>query len=319
METDEKRVLEVALEIQGLSTDIAALQQRLCTILTLPQIASLEGRERAEILLPCEIGAEALGRCQILVKNNVLVLETLSVISLTRYVFELLVWLRTIQKFPLKSLYFLRQSLEDGEKHTSQHIAQLEAEAQFLEKMQERDNPVPTLKALQEEHGENLTAELVQEAEKARMEELDLEARRHFIAYAAEAKVNGYGYQAFLIRDQAMKAAEVDLAARQHAKKDFVERFGQALIEEAGGNSKWRWSNSAKAVGMEAEYKYIYRYTSRLLHASPTSFYTTAKNLELAEMRLLLEYVYIRLLDIIDIVIDLISRAENKVASQLEV
>lgn len=319
METDEKRVREVALEIQGLSTGIAALQQRLSTILTLPQIASLEGRERAEILLPCEIGAEALGRCQILVKNNVLVLETLSVISLTRYVFELLVWLRTIQKFPLKSLYFLRQSLEDGEKHTSQHIAQLEAEAQFLEKMQERDDPVPTLKALQEEHGENLTAELFQEAEKSRMEALDLEARRQFIAYAAEAKVNGYGFQAFLIRDKAMKAAEADLAARQHAKKNFVERFGQALIEEAGGNSKWRWFNSAKAVGMEAEYEYIYRYTSRLLHASPTSFYTTSKNLEPTEMRLFLEYVYIRLLDIIDIVTDLISRAENKVANQLEV
>ena len=61
---------------------------------------------------------------------------------------------------------------------------------------------------------------------------------------------------------------------------------------------------------MEAEYEYIYRYTSRLLHATPTSFYTTSKNLEPSEVRLFLDYVYVRLLDVIDLVTALVVRAE---------
>jgi hypothetical protein len=312
METTESRVAAVAAEIQDLASTIAGLTQRVRAVMVEPQIAALEGRERAETLLPCEIGAEALGRCQILVENNVVVLETLGVISLTRYVFELLVWLRTIQKTPLKSLRFLMLSLKDGEDHTLQHIAHLEAEAQFLDVIAEHDDPIPGMMALQEEHGENLTAEIVRNAEKARMDVIDFEARRHFIAYAADAKVNGYGFQAHMIRKKAVAAAQADLENKRQARRDFVDRFGQSLIDEAGGVSKWNWFDSAKAIGMDPEYQYIYRYTSRLLHATPTSFYTTSKNLELTEIRLFLEYVYVRLLDVIDVVTDIAVRAETK-------
>lgn len=312
MEAPESSVAAVAAEIQNLASIIAELTLRVRAVIAEPQIATLEGRERAETLLPCEIGTEALVRCQILVANNVMVLETLGIISLTRYIFELLVWLRTIQQTPLKSLRFLILSLKDGEDHTSQHIAHLEAEAQFLEVIAERDDPIPGMMALQEEHGENLTAEIVRNAEKARMEAIDFEARRHFIAYAADAKVNGYGYQAHLIRTKAVAAAKADLEAKRQVRLDFIDFFGQSLIDEAGGVSKWNWFDSAKAVGMEPEYEYIYRYTSRLLHATPTSFYTISKNLELTEMRLFLEYVYVRLLDVIDVVTDLAVRAEAK-------
>lgn len=310
MNTAESRVASVAVEIQGLAPAILELTQRVRAIMTEPQIIGLEGRERAETLLPCEIGAEALSRCQILVKNNVIVLETLGVISLTRYVFELLVWLRTIQQTPLKSLRFLMLSLKDGEDHTSQHIAHLEAEAKFLDIIAERDNPILGMLALKEEHGENLTAEIVRDTAKARMDVIDFSARRHFVAYAADAQVNGYGFQAHLIRTQAVAAAQADLESKQKARQSFIDRFGQSLIDEAGGVSRWIWFDSAKDVGMEAEYQYIYRYTSRLLHATPTSFYTSSKNLDLTEIRLFLEYVYVRLLDVIDVVTDLTVRAE---------
>lgn len=316
MENSEERVAVVVTEIQNLKTDIAQLLQKLREISSNPRIASLEARERAEILLPCEIGAEALGRCLILVTNNVRVLETLGVISLTRYVFELLVWLRTIQQFPLKSLNFIMHSFRDSKDHARQHIVHLEEEANFFDEMAERDSPILGMMALKKEHGENLTAELIQKAEKARTEALDLEARRHFSAYAADARVNGYGYQAHLIRTQAIASAQAKLAATQQLETEFVQRFGQMLIDEAGDVSRWNWHNSAGAVGMAPEYEYIYRYTSRLLHATPTSFYTTSKNLEPSELRLFLEYVYVRLMDIIDVVTDHVCRAENKLADK---
>src|SRR5690606_13447495 len=120
-----------------------------------------------------------------------------------------------------------------------------------LDVIAERDDPIPGMMALQEEHGENLTAEIVRNAEKARMDVIDFEARRHFIAYAADAKVNGYGFQAHLIRKKAVIAAQANLEAKRQVRLDFVDRFSQSLIDEAGGVSKWNWFDSAKAVGME--------------------------------------------------------------------
>ena len=286
MGSSESSIAAIVVEIRDLAPTIAELTQRVIAVTTEPQITSLEGRARAETLLPCDIAAEALGRCQILVTNNVIVLETLGIISLTRYVFELLVWMKTIHETPLTSLRFFILLMKDGEAHTSQHIAQLEAEAQFLDEIEKRDD------------------------EKARMDAIDYEARRHFTAYAADARVNGYGFQAYLIRGKAKVAAQADLEAKRKARLDFVNRFGQPLIDEAGGVSRWVWRDAAKAVKMEAEYEYIYRYTSRLLHATPTSFYTTSKNLEPSEVRLFLDYVYVRLLDVIDLVTALVVRAE---------
>lgn len=60
------------------------------------------------------------------------------------------------------------------------------------------------------------------------------------------------------------------------------------------------------------EYHLIHCYTSRLLHATPTSFYTTSKNLESREMRVCLEFVHVRLLDVIDVVTRFVQGAEAR-------
>src|SRR3546814_16129839 len=88
MENAESRVATIAAEIQDLAPTIAELTQRVRAIMAEPQITTLAGRERAEPLSPCELGAAALGRCPLLVANTVIVLETLGCISLTRSVLE---------------------------------------------------------------------------------------------------------------------------------------------------------------------------------------------------------------------------------------
>jgi hypothetical protein len=310
MQTTESRVAAVVGDIRNLAPDITRLTQRIRTVITKPEIAALQGRERAEVLLPCDIGAEALDRCQILVVNNVVVLETLGVISLTRYVFEILVWLRNIKQSPLQSLRFMMLCIKDGEDHTSQHIAHLEAEAEFLDLIENLEVSKTNFMALKKEHGEDVTTKTALNMMADQIKASDLEVRRHFTLYAAEGKVNGYSYQAHLIRKKVIPAAQADLEAKRQASEDFVDRFGQSLIDEAGV-SKLKWFESAKALDMEQEYEFIYRYTSRLLHATPSSFYTDSKNLELNEMRLFLEYVYVRLLDVIEVVTEFAVRAET--------
>ena len=57
----------------------------------------------------------------------------------------------------------------------------------------------------------------------------------------------------------------------------------------------------SESVGMSKQYDFIYSYTSRLLHATPVSFYTNQKNLEVIEMLMFLDYVYVSLLDIVEL------------------
>jgi hypothetical protein len=53
---------------------------------------------------------------------------------------------------------------------------------------------------------------------------------------------------------------------------------------------------------MEKQYDYIYAHTSRMLHATPFSYAVNQKNLEFVEMHMFLEYIYVSLLDSLEVV-----------------
>jgi hypothetical protein len=87
------------------------------------------------------------------VTKNVIVLDTLRVIAPTSYVFELLIWLKTVKQNSLKYLHFFHAFDKGREARTTQHIEHLKAEASFFDAMDERDDPMPMMRALQEQPG----------------------------------------------------------------------------------------------------------------------------------------------------------------------
>jgi hypothetical protein len=54
------------------------------------------------------------------------------------------------------------------------------------------------------------------------------------------------------------------------------------------------------AVGMADEYAFIYSYTSRLLHATPSSITTRMQNLDDGEVVTFLRYLSVRIGDVLD-------------------
>lgn len=52
---------------------------------------------------------------------------------------------------------------------------------------------------------------------------------------------------------------------------------------------------------MEAQHEFIYSFTSRLLHATPAGMFTEQKNLEVPEMVLFLNNVYVSMFDALDL------------------
>lgn len=260
----------------------------------------------AQAQLPVEIASEASRKVLLLLENNLFYLETLGVLGLTRYLFELLVWLKSIDRDRLRSVEFLLQIHEDQEKHVVRYIRRLNAEADFFDELAKEDGPPAELLETARSDASGLDAEFFRDALARNMDAVDLKARRRFVLYRRAATTNGYGYQALLIRKHAIEAAADELGRLRAGRAEFETRVTRPVLDaETLGNDgkrkRWNWRAEADRVGMADAYDFIYAYTSRLLHATPASFYTSKKNLEMEEMETFLEFCYVTLLDLVEL------------------
>lgn len=267
---------------------------------------SLTGEAYARTQLPIEITSEASKKILQFLNNNLFYLETVSILGITRYLFELHVWLKSIERHKLRSVEFFTQIFEDQEKHITKYIERLNAEANFFDEIQKEDGLPDSLINLAQSDPKQLTAEFVR-AEVAKKEAIvDLKARRKFALYRRAATINGYGFQAHLIRKEVVKTARDQLDQLLVSKVEFETRVTKQIIDletlnSSGRRKRWNWRDEAASVGMIEAYDFIYGYTSRLMHATPTSIYTVKKNLEMEEMETFLEFCYVTLLDLVEV------------------
>ena len=246
----------------------------------------------------------ALSKCSILIEHNLFYLETLGVLALTRYVFEILVWLRVLDRDPDQAIEFYVQIVEGQVEHIKKYEKKLRDEATFFRDI-DREDTIPDDLAMDiTQNVKSLNPEEFVRRIHEHEKQIDLRARRHFSLYARDARSNGYGFQAFLIENKAIPVAQKQLSEIQKEWSVFESKVGKDEIDRITKNSKgtrtrWNWKRHAESVGMSDQFEFIYGYTSRLLHAHPVSFYTNQKNLEPREMETFLEYTYVSMLDII--------------------
>jgi len=115
--------------------------------------------------------------------------------------------------------------------------------------------------------------------------------------YGQQAHINGYDFQAYLVENKVLPQISKSIAELEQERSVFerdAPREIKSLIPK-----RWKWREKAERVDMQNEYDFIYSYTSRLLHATPASLTTNQKNLEPDEIKLFLNYIHVRLVDII--------------------
>ncbi len=64
---------------------------------------------------------------------------------------------------------------------------------------------------------------------------------------------------------------------------------------------RWNWKEQAAKAGMSEQYGFLYSYTSRLLRATPASLTTKQKNLELDEVSMFLDFIFVAMLEATEI------------------
>lgn len=249
--------------------------------------------------------ADAVIRLRLMLEQNFKFVETMGILAVTRYIFEMLVWLRVLS---LDSRYGLTYCLQLMEKQIRYHedlTAKMERDVALLKQLGEEEGK--RFQALAKENlgsiDESSTdkiAKLIKEIES----ESDRKARRNFCLHADQAKTNGHTFQAFLVENQLLPKlqARLDQLRREHSQllANIPDRppVGKGWERQ---EKAWKWKDKAAIVGMSEQFEFIYSFTSRLLHATPVSLTTNQKLLEPDEMCMFLEYIYVSILDVVDL------------------
>lgn len=247
------------------------------------------------------VTGDCLVRLRLFTEQNFNFIETMGIISVARYIFELSVWLHLFKLDSRYGLVYYTQLIETKRRYWKDYREQVKREICLLKKFEE-DEKAALHEAISQ-MGQLSNREEQQRAAytapKTVADFIDKQAIRHFSIYAEQAKVNGYGFQAHLVEKKVVPEIDKALAEIDAEKASF----GAAVSKEVRDliPNRWQWRQVAQKVGLVDEYDFIYTFSSKLLHATPASITTDQKNLELSELAIFLKYIHVKIADVLEL------------------
>ena len=230
---------------------------------------------------------------RIFIERNLVHIESLGLLALTRYIFELSVWISLLEQSASFGLVYRVRQLENNQKFYSDLKNHLLLEAKCFKQIDsEKNSQIEKLarNAANSPEPEELAA-AIHSIEDA----IDNRMALSFSIYGDEAKKNGYGFQAHLIEQKAITHAETKLAAIERELQEYRNTWADTLKEiyppNSKGEGRWKWKEQARRTNMLDEFNFIYSYTSRLLHAEPIGLTTDEKSLTYKEIILFARYI----------------------------
>lgn len=230
--------------------------------------------------------------------NNFHIIETMGVLALTRYVFELSVILKNINaEANFVFLYVQKMKRQECE-HFEEYLRHIESEIALYKSMEAAENAAYQKIIAKDPPTGKMTArnsrrigKKVSQAMKRTSDFLDKSLEFQFTLYADDAARNGYGFQAHLMEQQIIPQVQKKLEEARDSYDAIKSTWKDRIAAFDGNFQRWRWKEMAVRVHMQREYDFIYSYTSRLLHALPHGLTTDQKNLEESEVLMFLKYV----------------------------
>ena len=298
---NSEKILSIVKEIKSLHSPLDVASKSFDDI--------IEGFENKHSFESLRVNAEywttqayrnTLIKLRLIVENNFRYVETLNVLATTRYVFEVLVWIRLLKSDPDFGLVFYWKLIKDQLEHHKRLREKLEREILFFQSLRNEESKLTmnTVDRLLKDD-KKPSPDDFSKAFSFVQEEIDRRARRYFSAYIDQAKINGYGFQAHLIETKVIPDLINIIKKIETDRDEFNKNCPNAALKKC--KAYWNWKDHAKTVGMEKAYDFIYSYSSRLLHAAPSSILTDQKNLEPDEVVLFLDYTYVSMIDVLDL------------------
>ncbi|MBB1275294.1 hypothetical protein H5088_01680 [Pseudoalteromonas sp. SR43-3] len=244
---------------------------------------------------------DSLVKLRLFTEQNFNYIETMSILAVTRYIFEMSVWLLLFKMDSRYGLVYYSRLIETQLRYWQDCKVQTEREVLLLKKFESEEKSImdEELKKLNDIIDPKIKEKEAFNLSSFVMKKIDDKADRHFSIYAEQAKSNGYSFQAHLVENKQLPIITSSIAELENEKTSFLSSIPddiKLLIPK-----RWNWCDMAKKVDLGDEYEYIYSYTSKLLHATPSSITTNQKNLELSEINIFLKYVRVKINDILSL------------------
>lgn len=259
----------------------------------------------------------SLIRIKLFLEQNFNYIEPMGLIAVTRYLFELTVWLKIMHKNENYGCVYYLELLNTKLKYYHDLQGHLTREVTFLKKTAVDENKLfeERFKEAEKITDMETRQQALQQLHNDITQVIDNQASRRFSIYSEQAQSNGYNFQADLVEAKTLPNINKSIhdleLERNQFERDATEDVRNLVRDSKGKKIPWKWNQKAIDVSMEDDYNFIYSYTSRLLHATPASVVTNKKNLELDEIRIFLKYIHIRLLDIIEMTQNLLLTSSS--------
>ena len=250
---------------------------------------------------------DSLVRVRLFLDQNFKCIETVGVLAVSRYLFELTVWFKLLQTDSRYGLVYYHQLLKKQLDFYTALRNRAEREISFLRQIDvtERSLMVSSLSEAMRISDEEARNTALRQLSSRVMRQIDQDASRNFSLYGAQAQTNGYGFQSNLVETEVVPKHSKAIADIEQELRDF--EHGMSAEIKTLTPKRWKWNEQAQKVGMEDEYDFIYLFASLLMHATPVSITTDQKNLEPEEMRAFLKYIRVRVSDITQMAEDLLE------------
>ena len=247
---------------------------------------------------------EALKKLNYMTLQNFNYIETMGVVAVVRYVFEVSIWLKLFKKNSSYGYVYYSELIKTQTRYWDKSKERLESEISFLQSVGEKEKELiqrelAIANSATGTEKENLLQTMYSRVNK----EIDASAARTFSLYSEQAIINGYEYQAHMIKEKALPEAISSQKQMQTEKDEFQSTIAEKITDISA--KRWNWRDKAQLVGMIEEYDYIYMLTSTLLHATPASITTDAKNLTKPELVMFLRYIDVKLKDVLELSSDI--------------
>ncbi len=294
--TAEQQVRQLVTTIKGHQVVLDSTSKRLRT----PQI--LDAFDKWNYDSWCFAAAgDSLVRLRLFTEQNFNYIETMSTITVARYIFELSIWLLLFKLDRRYGLVYYAQLLDTQHKYWKDYRAQIDREIAFLEDFErkERDTQQDALNQIRAISDPKIQKQRLIAANKTVTDIIDKDACRRFSIYLEQAKHNGFVFQAHLLKEKLIPEIDQsieDITSEISAFNASVPQGIKDLIPR-----KWQWKQMAQKVSLVDEYDYIYAFSSKLLHATPASITTDQKNLELSELVVFLKYIEVKIQDVLEL------------------
>jgi len=138
---------------------------------------------------------EGLIKLGILLENNLHFVETLGVLALTRYMFELLVWFRILVRDPEQGIEFYWQVIEKQISHIKDYQSKLRSEIAYFEELQKRDGIPDDVLAIISGGSATVSTDDIARRLHAHMDAIDHEARRNSASMRQTRRPMGTGFK----------------------------------------------------------------------------------------------------------------------------